>query len=750
MKTLLSCVTILLLLAGLVIAAPHTDVAKLRELEERFNARWERWRGPEFERARQATTGLYGRINADPDRELMGIDDDGNPVVYVLDNLNAAISTRTDLIQPGGETGYELDGSSTDGLYHWDNCAANPSHQEFSGRVVTIDGAGTWENHGNHTAGTMMAAGVVASAKGMASDAIIHSYDWFNDDAEMAAAGAAGAKISSHSYHTGNTYGAYIGHAREYDEITYAAPYYTICLSAGNAGNAYGWDSISSSNCSKNPIVVGAVEDVPNYDGPGSVDIAYFSSLGPTDDGRIKPDIVGNGVDLYSCTPTSYMTESGTSMSTPNVAGSAFLLYELYEQTHDGEVALSSTIKAVVIHTADECGDWDGPDYRFGWGLMNARRAADMIAADEVENPESISEEILTDGGMNELTVESNGVDPLRVTICWTDPPAQVNANPALVNDLDLRMIEDATGDEFMPYVLDGNNPTAPVERDDNTADNVEQVYISDPAPGTYTIVVSHKNSLQDGEQAYSLVFSGATGGEAPAATLYLNPIWNYIPPQGGLMRYGLVFNFNRDMTVPGVDYWVDLVLPNGNDYGPIYDVTFTATPYMHVEMEMQQNIPGFAPSGVYTVTGKVGIMPGLVVASDSFEMTKFEPWSPDGSVDDWSGSGLEFLAGGASTAADDIGATEAVPDRYELGDVYPNPFNASATVTVRLPDASQLIVEVYDVTGRLVRTLADGRFEAGAHALAFDGTELASGVYFVRAIVPRELSEIRKLTLLR
>ncbi len=129
-------------------------------------------------------------------------------------------------------------------------------------------------------------------------------------------------------------------------------------------------------------ITVGAVNKVPSYSGPESVQMSGFSSWGPTDDGRIKPDLVAAGVNLFSLSAandSSYTTLSGTSMASPNVTGSLLLLQELYKNLHSGNFMRSSTLKALAIHTAKETGIYPGPDYSYGWGLLDDQAAAKLL-----------------------------------------------------------------------------------------------------------------------------------------------------------------------------------------------------------------------------------------------------------------------------------------------------------------------------------------------------------------------------------
>ncbi len=497
--------------------------------------------------------------------------ENGRPVYYITHNVDAADSISTDEVQPGGSLGLTLTGAGVT-LLEWDGGTARTTHQELSGRVVIPDG-GSFHTHSTHVAGTLIGSGVNAIARGMAYQANLRSYDWDSDAAEMANQAAAGYQISNHSY--GNIsgwywsgsnwywygeiswsgtedfkFGIYNDRAQEWDTICYNAPYYLPVKSAGNDrgevpasqptgyfwydnmwyentvsrpadGGADGYDSISTYGNAKNILTVGAVEDViGGYDGPESVVMSSFSGWGPTNDGRIKPDIVGNGIGVTSATNvsnTSYDSFNGTSMSSPSVAGSLGLLIQHYGDTHAGARMRASTIKGLALHTADECGSFDGPDYSFGWGLMNTASAAQVIS-DDVALTSSIQEEVLNDGNTFTQTVYAHGAGPLKVTIAWTDPQGPIQnggANPSnvvLVNDLDLRV---SNGTTYMPWVLDGANPANAATTGDNVLDNVEQVWIEAPAAGAYEITVSHKGELTSGVQAFSMIVTGHTAAEA-------------------------------------------------------------------------------------------------------------------------------------------------------------------------------------------------------------------------------------------
>lgn len=486
---------------------------------------------------------------------------DGQPIYYKTDNAGAAITTRANQLWQGGSVGVVIEGEGYNKVGIWDGGAVRKTHQEFNNtgtqRVTQPDNVTSQSAHSTHVAGTIVAGGVNANAKGMAHKGQLKAYDWNSVETEMTTAATAGMEISNHSWGQirgwnqdettgawtwyGSTsvsptedylFGFYNSQARTWDQIAYNAPFFLITKSAGNDrgdgpsnagqngepekdGGLDGYDCIGGSGNSKNILTVGAVNEVLNYTGPSNVVMSSFSCWGPTDDGRIKPDVVGKGVNVYSLNSssnTSYTTMSGTSMSSPNVVGSMVLLQQLYQQTHGGTPMRASTLKGLVIHTADEAGPNPGPDYKFGWGLMNTARAAEIIIEDQVQTV--IDEITLANTQTYTRDLEIDGAEPLRVTISWTDKQGNVQASslnnrtPSIVHDLDLRIVDESLN-VYYPYKLDPDNPAAAATNNmKNTVDNVEQVYIAAPAAGTYTVIVDHAGSLT-ANQVFSLIISG-------------------------------------------------------------------------------------------------------------------------------------------------------------------------------------------------------------------------------------------------
>ncbi|PKP49940.1 MAG: hypothetical protein CVT92_14830 [Bacteroidetes bacterium HGW-Bacteroidetes-1] len=538
-----------------------TNVEALNQISREQEKEWRQMQKRVKQYARQNQIEIRQEY---PDGTIVELIDviDGQPIFYKTDNLGAAITTRANRLWQGGTIGVVVEGEGYSKVGIWDGGAVRRTHQEFNNtgvqRVTQVDNATSQSAHSTHVAGTIIAGGVNANAKGMAHKATLKAYDWTSVESEMSTAATNGMEISNHSWgmvrgwdqnQTTGTwswngtasvspdedylFGFYNSQARTWDIIAYNAPYFLISKSAGNdrgegpsnagtGGNAEkdggldGYDCIGGSGVSKNILTVGAVNEVLNYTGPQNVIMSGFSGWGPADDGRIKPDIVGKGVNVYSSTSTnnsSYASYNGTSMSSPNVVGSMSLLQQLYQQTHNGTPMRSSSLKGLVIHTADEAGADPGPDYKFGWGLMNTEKAATIILEDGgMQNV--IDEIVLENNGVYSRDVTVSGSTPFRVTICWTDkngnvPTQSLNPRtPVIIHDLDLRILDENLN-VYYPYKLDYDNPANAATTDSkNFVDNVEQIYFSEPVAGTYTILVDHAGTISP-NQVFSLIISG-------------------------------------------------------------------------------------------------------------------------------------------------------------------------------------------------------------------------------------------------
>lgn len=588
---------------------------------------------------------------------VAGISENGLLIFEQTDNTNAAKTTQADELQVGGSSGLNLSGKGIT-LGEWDGGAVRGTHNALTGRVVQKDGVTGLSSHATHVCGTMIGDGTGnPSGRGMADSAHVDAYSFNNDDAEMAGA-ASGLILSNHSYGTiagwgfngtdwffyGDTtlsatedykFGYYDGSARSWDNIAYNAPYYLIVKSSGNDrgdgissgghfvrdGGQWVWsltprgtvgpyDCVSTYGTSKNILTVGAVSDMTNtYSSPASVSMSSFSGWGPTDDGRIKPDLVANGVSLLSTgasSNTNYYTSSGTSMSAPNATGSLGLVQEHYKNLK-GVFMKAATLKALAIHTTYEAGLNPGPDYSYGWGLLNVRRAADVVT--NTNNDNHIVEATLMASDTFSFAVSSDGLTPIRATITWTDVPAVVrpaandDTTRRIVHDLDLRLIHDSTGTVYMPYILDPANPSAAATTGDNNRDNVEQVYFAAPLAGDYIVQVTHKGTLTDPSQDFGLIISG-TLGSAPVAGINVSDT--------AICSGDSISFFDTSLNNPNGWMWVF--------QGAVPDTSFAANPTNIV----------YPNAGVYDVTlistNALGVdtihMPGLINVGTSVATT--------------------------------------------------------------------------------------------------------------------------------
>jgi len=586
MKLLL---TITVLLFSITVSFAQKDLyndiqkRKLTNLSEEISSQYKINYQKALKVARQKGWQTEGSFGNGKTFRLHGIDATGHPLYIATEsNAAAAATTRTNQLYSGGSLGLSLNGNSSsvkDRLGIWDGGAPLATHQEFGTRIKQQDNTGGSDLHASHTSGTLIAAGISPQAKGMAFGANLKAWKFDNDVPEMTAA-APNLAISNHSYGFvagwsydetskrwswyGNTqisafedykFGFYDSITQSWDKIANAAPYYLIVKSAGNnrgetgpgKGTYYflgssttdssnvvrskndGYDGLSTTSNAKNILTIGAVVGTNGIPPVQSSDIVIssFSSWGPTDDGRIKPDLVAVGVNVFSCSDasnTAYAVESGTSMSSPQTAGSILLLQELYASQNAGQLMHASTLKGLVLHTAQDAGNV-GPDYIYGWGLLNMEKAGKILL--NVDKTNSLTERNLKTGDNFIQKITASGKGPLTATISWTDPegiasqvvPANLNnRTPKLVNDLDIRISDGLNN--YLPFILNPDKPTDLAIQGDNIRDNVEQILIPDAVPGkNYTLSVSNKGMLKNNSQDYALIISGIGGTEYCAST---------------------------------------------------------------------------------------------------------------------------------------------------------------------------------------------------------------------------------------
>jgi hypothetical protein len=352
-------------------------------------------------------------------------------------------------------------------------------------------------------------------------------------------------------------------------------------------GDDGGYDSLAAPGTAKNALTVGACEDVFWISntfvyfgiGPGANAVpAAFSGAGPTDDGRLKPDLVAVGTPnlwlrnlmgqvsgtniLGLISPTVVATNPGatdrytgsargTSFAAPGVVGGLGLAMQRRAQLYPGltnaaDAWLNSTLKAVAIDTVDDVGE-EGPDYRMGHGIFNARRAVERVEQDFAWGRGSLIKEFtLAPTQSVSWVVSSAGTQPLSVTAVWSDPPGPAltsitNAdpvNPMLVNNLDIRVERIGTTNVYLPWVLNpdltnksSTNRSAAATRGVENRNNVERVSITSPPAGGYRIIVTHSGGLPGNPapstQKVSVVMGGVTPPAPVIAALEKSPTTN-------------------------------------------------------------------------------------------------------------------------------------------------------------------------------------------------------------------------------
>ncbi|WEK36301.1 MAG: S8 family serine peptidase [Candidatus Pseudobacter hemicellulosilyticus] len=383
-----------------------------------------------------------------------------------------------------------------------------PNHLDIASRLINRN-PNTPDFHGLHTGGTVSGAGHLNPLyKGMAPRSTLVSNYFSNILINTPLyVSEYGMVLTNNSYESSSAgcigTGVYDALSNYVDAQLYNDEELLHVFASGNSGNStcYTYPASfhtvrSGFQSSKNALIVGNINSMDDV-------IAANSSCGPVDDGRIKPELVAGGVNVWSTSfGNTYANNSGTSMSAPTVTGTLALLVERYRQLHGGANPPAALIKAAACNSAEDMGN-PGPDYTFGFGRLNAVSAVETLE----ENRYFLGSVGPGPGITHTIPAGPPGASRLKVMLYWTDAPANPGAALALVNNLDLTV----TGtDAFQHRPLILNPDPAFVDADaaegvDNL-NNIEQVVINNLPAGPFTVRVTG-SAVPSGAQQYVVVY---------------------------------------------------------------------------------------------------------------------------------------------------------------------------------------------------------------------------------------------------
>jgi hypothetical protein len=396
-------------------------------------------------------------------------------------------------------------------------------HDDFAAGVTDLSSF-AMSNHATQVSGIITGPGLIDPFYGMGyapkarvllrnfSDILLDAPQYINDYGMRITNNSYGSALDNCTY-----FGDYDGTSAALDAMVHAHPELLHVFAAANSGNMtcspypQRFATIAGGyQPSKNLLTVGAVN---NEDANAS-----FSSRGPTDDGRLKPEVVAYGAGRFSTINNhQYASNSGTSFSSPATAGMATLLYQHYRNLHNDSFPDAALIKNIICNSADDLGN-TGPDFTFGFGRINGDRAAGMI-----ENHRFTSVNVSHANSINIPLTIGPDVAHTDIMLMWTDPASAPFETVTLVNDLDLRVIT-PSGDTLKPWILNytPSGVASAATTGSDRLNNYEQVTIITPVTGIYTIVVNGHSVPMGPQKAWlswdhcltGIKVQGPTGGE--------------------------------------------------------------------------------------------------------------------------------------------------------------------------------------------------------------------------------------------
>jgi hypothetical protein len=433
-------------------------------------------------------------------------------------------------------------------------------HIDFKNRIISSQTlpSGAPDHHEDVVTGCIAGAGNLdPTIKGLAPEATVRVMRYARNftDSTLFFHKNEGFLITNSSWGE-NCNEGYTNRSAIVDKQLYENPILMHVFSAGNAGASDcgygagpGYGNIEGGHLvAKNALAVGSVSALSF--------LSSFSSRGPTADKRLKPDILALGED-YRTTfpPNTYQTRNGTSYSSPAVAGIMAQLYQAYKEMNGGSNPPSALIKAVMCNTAEDLGN-PGPDYSHGFGLVHAGRAYEAL-----RDRQYVADSLPPMGSHSHPLEIPAGISEARIMLYWPDKEGAPGAAKALVNDLDITLT-DSAGTIYRPLVLDPTPVLARLRADAvpgrDTLNNIEQIVLKNPVPGSYQIHVNGSR-MPTGKMGYylthyffkdSLQLTFPLGGEA------------FRPNEDLIIRWDAY----SDTGTFAIDYTLD----NGRTWSPI------------------------------------------------------------------------------------------------------------------------------------------------------------------------------------
>lgn len=412
-------------------------------------------------------------------------------------------------------------------------------HGDFGTRIVgnyDVIGDGSTADkhsgHGTHVACTVLGDGNKGGYAGVAPDAELYFQAMENDNTGnfvspslnylLNTAYNAGARIHTNSWGSSatSTQGEYTSEAEalddrsfNYDKVSNGQEGLTILFAAGNDGPGAG--TVGSPSTAKNVVTVGNHQ--ARYNGAPD-NLMSGSSRGPTDDGRIKPDILAPGGYVRSCRAqeaqdiggsswqsTWYLEYTGTSMATPNAAGAATLIREYLIEIAQRPSPQGALVKALLVLGAQDINSRDIPNNDEGWGRVNLK---DTLAPSQGRGIWVDDRSVLTSSGTSKSYVfnVTYANSQLKAVLAWSDYRGSRFASKALVNDLDLE-VESPDGTIYLGNDFANGRSTTGGTKDD--INNLEVVLIDMAMKGIWTVRVKDAYHAGSGSQPFAIAVSG-------------------------------------------------------------------------------------------------------------------------------------------------------------------------------------------------------------------------------------------------